>query len=46
MYTVMTVCTGNLCRSPMAEFILRTAFDRRGMDDKVNVAPRGGRDEA
>ena len=29
MYTVMTVCTGNICRSPMAEIILRTEFERR-----------------
>ena len=31
MYTVMTVCTGNICRSPMAEIILRTEFERRGL---------------
>ena len=37
MYTVMTVCTGNICRSPMAEIILRAEFERRGLDDKVNV---------
>ena len=37
MYTVMTVCTGNICRSPMAEIILRTEFERRGLADKVNV---------
>ena len=24
-YTVMTVCTGNICRSPMAEIILRAS---------------------
>ena len=34
MYTVMTVCTGNICRSPMAEIILRTEFERRGLADK------------
>ena len=26
-YTVMTVCTGNICRSPMGEIILRHYFD-------------------
>ena len=30
MYTVMTVCTGNICRSPMAEIILRTEFGPAG----------------
>ncbi|MBP8818452.1 MAG: low molecular weight phosphotyrosine protein phosphatase, partial [Bifidobacterium sp.] len=29
-YTVMTVCTGNICRSPMAEIILRAEFESRG----------------
>ena len=45
MYTVMTVCTGNICRSPMAEIILRAEFERRGLDDKVNVESSGVSDE-
>ena len=45
MYTVMTVCTGNICRSPMAEIILRTEFERRGLADKVNVESSGVSDE-
>ena len=36
-YTVMTVCTGNICRSPMAEIILRAEFERRGLGDRVRV---------
>ena len=35
-YTVMTVCTGNICRSPMAEIILRAEFESRG----IGVGPR------
>lgn len=31
-FTVMTVCTGNICRSPMAEVALRQAFDDAGLD--------------
>jgi protein-tyrosine-phosphatase len=27
---VMMVCTGNMCRSPLAEAILRAEFERRG----------------
>lgn len=45
MYTVMTVCTGNICRSPMAEIILRTEFERRGLSDRVNVESSGVSDE-
>ena len=44
-YTVMTVCTGNICRSPMAEIILRAEFERRGLADKVNVESSGVSDE-
>ncbi|PWD52531.1 protein tyrosine phosphatase [Serinibacter arcticus] len=29
----MTVCTGNICRSPMAEVVLRQAFAHAGLDD-------------
>jgi len=25
-YRILTVCTGNICRSPMAEFQLRAAL--------------------
>ena len=30
---IVFVCTGNLCRSPMAEVLLRDALDRRGCKD-------------
>lgn len=36
-YTVMTVCTGNICRSPMAEVVLREAFQEAGLGDRVSV---------
>ena len=45
MYTVLTVWTGYICRSPMAEIILRAEFERRGLADKVNVESSGVSDE-
>lgn len=44
-YTVMTVCTGNICRSPMAEIILRAEFESRGLADRVRVISSGVSDE-
>ena len=35
-YRVMTVCTGNICRSPMAEVILRDRFESAGLDVVVD----------
>lgn len=40
-YTVMTVCTGNICRSPMAEIILRHEVENRGLGDRVCVMSSG-----
>lgn len=34
-YRVIAVCTGNICRSPMAELMLRAALEREGLDDLV-----------
>jgi protein-tyrosine phosphatase len=40
-YRVMTVCTGNICRSPMAEVVLREAFAAAGLGDDVVVDSSG-----
>jgi protein-tyrosine phosphatase len=34
----MFVCHGNICRSPMAEFVLRDMITKRGLTDKISVA--------
>lgn len=44
-YRVMTVCTGNICRSPMAEIVLRDRFEAAGLDDAVVVDSSGVSDE-
>lgn len=32
VYRVMTVCTGNICRSPMAEHLMRAHLEVRGLE--------------
>lgn len=44
-YRVMTVCTGNICRSPMAEVVLRERFETAGLGDLVVVDSSGVSDE-
>ena len=40
MRNVLFVCTGNICRSPMAEILLSVALDDEGISD-VEVSSRG-----
>jgi protein-tyrosine phosphatase len=40
-YRIMTVCTGNICRSPIAEVVLRDRFAAAGLGDRV-VVDSGG----
>lgn len=40
-YRVVVVCWGNICRSPMAEFILRAAFEEAGLGHRVSVSSAG-----
>ncbi|GII98891.1 protein-tyrosine phosphatase [Sediminihabitans luteus] len=45
MFRIMTVCTGNICRSPMAEVVLRARFAEAGLGDVVVVDSTGVSDE-
>jgi protein-tyrosine phosphatase len=43
-YTILMVCTGNICRSPTAEFVLRHKLEQAGLQDQVQVASAGTHD--
>ncbi|GAB3277685.1 low molecular weight protein-tyrosine-phosphatase [Sinomonas notoginsengisoli] len=40
-YRIITVCTGNICRSPMAEFMLLEALHAAGLGERVQVDSAG-----
>lgn len=44
-YRVMTVCTGNICRSPMAQVVLADRFEQAGLGGLVVVDSTGISDE-
>ena len=37
MFQILFVCHGNICRSPMAEFVLRDMIARRGLEAEATV---------
>ncbi len=38
MIKVLFICHGNICRSPMAEFILKDMTQKRGIADRFHIA--------
>ena len=38
MVKVLFVCHGNICRSPMAEFVMKDLVEKAGMGSRVQVA--------
>ena len=38
MIRVLFVCHGNICRSPMAEFVLKDMVSKRGIADQFEIA--------
>ncbi|MDD3919875.1 MAG: low molecular weight phosphotyrosine protein phosphatase [Eubacteriales bacterium] len=38
MHKILFVCHGNICRSPMAEFILKDMVQKRGMSGEFMIA--------
>ena len=45
MTKILFVCLGNICRSPMAEFVMREKVRRAGLSDRIEVASAGTSDE-
>lgn len=38
MTRILFVCLGNICRSPMAEYVMRDLVHQAGLEDQVQVA--------
>lgn len=41
MYDICVVCLGNICRSPMAEVLIRAELTAAGLADRVSVQSAG-----
>lgn len=40
-FRICFVCTGNICRSPMAESVMRSMLQRAGLAERAQVSSRG-----
>lgn len=38
MINILFVCHGNICRSPMAEFVMKALVSRRGLSSEIHIA--------
>lgn len=38
---ILFVCLGNICRSPMAEFLMREKIQQAGLSDKIQTSSAG-----
>lgn len=38
---VLFVCYGNICRSPMAEFVFKDLMEKKGVSDRFDIASAG-----
>ena len=37
LYRILFVCHGNICRSPMGEFILKDLVEKAGLADRFHI---------
>ena len=42
---ILFVCHGNICRSPMAEYIFKHLVRKAGLEDRFEIASAGVSDE-
>ena len=45
MIRILFVCHGNICRSPMAEFIMKDLVRKRGLETQFEIASAATTDE-
>ena len=45
MIRILFVCYGNICRSPMAEFIMKDLVEKKGCADRFHIASAATSDE-
>lgn len=45
MIRVLFVCLGNICRSPMAQFVLQDMVDKKGLSDQFYIDSAGTSNE-
>ena len=45
MISVLFICWGNICRSPMAEFIMKDMVQKAGLSDRFEIASGATSDE-
>ncbi len=45
MLRILFVCYGNICRSTMAEFVMKSKAEKAGLSDKIYVESAGTSDE-
>lgn len=38
MIKILFICLGNICRSPMAEFVMKDLVDKQGLSDRFYIA--------
>lgn len=38
MFRILFICHGNICRSPMAEFVMRSLVEKAGLSEQIDIA--------
>ena len=46
MLKILFVCHGNICRSPMAEFVMKNLVEEKGLSDRFEIASAATSTEA